>query len=129
MHMSSGGHAESSSDCAARPKARELGLTGYAVPIQSSLQLAAMSWQRPNIGSRVTREGHAPFWERPAVKFLRATRREPPSEPGTKCQILPTSREARRTGGEGGTVSPAACNLATSVKLREAAGSAAGAAA
>jgi hypothetical protein len=30
--------------------------------------------QRPNIGSRVTREGHARFWERPEVKFLRATR-------------------------------------------------------
>src|ERR1700756_1603868 len=34
-----------------------------------------MSWERPNIGSRVTREGHARFWERPEVKFLRATRR------------------------------------------------------
>jgi hypothetical protein len=33
-----------------------------------------VSWQRPNIGSRVTREGHARFWERPEVKFLRATR-------------------------------------------------------
>src|SRR2546429_8797312 len=33
-----------------------------------------MSWQRPNIGSRVTREGHARFWERPAVRLLRATR-------------------------------------------------------
>ena len=31
--------------------------------------------QRPNIGSRVTREGHARFWERPEVQFLRATRR------------------------------------------------------
>src|SRR6202047_5203875 len=36
--------------------------------------LDVMSWQRPNIGSRVTREGHARFWERPEVKFLRATR-------------------------------------------------------
>src|SRR6202035_4626470 len=36
--------------------------------------LDVMSWQRPNIGSRVTREGHARFWERPKVKFLRATR-------------------------------------------------------
>ena len=33
-----------------------------------------MPWQRLNIGSRVTREGHARFWERPEVKFLRATR-------------------------------------------------------
>ena len=32
--------------------------------------------QRPNIGSRVTREGHARFWERPEVKFLRATRHQ-----------------------------------------------------
>src|SRR6516162_4345953 len=31
--------------------------------------------QRSNIGSRVTREGHARFWERPEVQFLRATRR------------------------------------------------------
>jgi hypothetical protein len=30
--------------------------------------------QRSNIGSRVNREGHARFWERPEVKFLRATR-------------------------------------------------------
>jgi hypothetical protein len=37
-----------------------------------------MSWQRPNIGSRVTREGHARFWERPEVKFLRATRQTSP---------------------------------------------------
>jgi hypothetical protein len=33
-----------------------------------------MSWQRPNIASRVNREVHARFWERPEVKFLRATR-------------------------------------------------------
>src|SRR5947208_16862912 len=37
MPMSSGGHVESSSDCATRPRAREIGLTGYAVPIQPSL--------------------------------------------------------------------------------------------
>ena len=36
--------------------------------------LAAMLWQRPNIGSRVNREVHARFWERAEVKFLRATR-------------------------------------------------------
>ena len=32
--------------------------------------------RRPNIGSRVTRESHARFWERPEVKFLRATRHQ-----------------------------------------------------
>src|SRR5215469_12703545 len=36
--------------------------------------------QRSNIGSRVTREGHARFWERPGVKFLRATRQLQRSE-------------------------------------------------
>src|SRR5215467_11207425 len=39
MPMSFGGHVESSSDCATRPKAREIGLTGYAVPIQFSLHI------------------------------------------------------------------------------------------
>src|SRR5690348_17851440 len=39
MPMSSGGHVESSSDCATRPKAREIGLTGYAVPTQPSLHI------------------------------------------------------------------------------------------
>ena len=34
-----------------------------------------MSWQRPNIGSRVTREGHARFWERLGVQVPWATRR------------------------------------------------------
>src|SRR5262245_56171740 len=33
-----------------------------------------MSWQRPNIGSRMNREVHVRFWERPGVKVLRATR-------------------------------------------------------
>src|SRR6476660_6541560 len=32
MPMSSGGHVASSSDYATRPKAQEIGLTGYAVP-------------------------------------------------------------------------------------------------
>src|SRR5437867_13020432 len=39
MPMSSGGHVESLSDCATRPKAREIGLTGYVVPIQPSLHI------------------------------------------------------------------------------------------
>jgi hypothetical protein len=33
-----------------------------------------MSWQRLSIGSRVTREGHARFWERLGVRVPRATR-------------------------------------------------------
>ena len=57
-----------------------------------------MSWQRPNIGSRVTREGHARFWERPEVKFLRATRHDsehqsqrlPPSSRNTSIDAVHT---------------------------------------
>src|SRR5262249_1311090 len=37
MPMSSGGHVASSSECATRPKVRESGLTGYAVPTRRSL--------------------------------------------------------------------------------------------
>src|SRR4029450_2710657 len=36
--------------------------------------LGAMPWPRLNIGSRVTREGHARFWERLGVQFPCATR-------------------------------------------------------
>src|SRR6266702_8528020 len=37
MPMSSGGHVASSSECATRPKVREIGLTGYAVSTRRSL--------------------------------------------------------------------------------------------
>src|SRR5262245_43274750 len=36
-----------------------------------------MSWQLPNIGSRVNREVHARFCARPEVKFIMATRQTP----------------------------------------------------
>src|SRR5262249_36787738 len=36
--------------------------------------LAAMPWKRLNIGSRMNREVHVRFWERPEVRLLRATR-------------------------------------------------------
>ena len=39
-------------------------------------EATSFKMQRLNIGSRVTREGHARFWERPEVKFLRATRQK-----------------------------------------------------
>jgi len=53
---------------------RPLLLVGDFGALVSLRPLAAMSWQRPNIGSRVTREGHARFWEQPEVKVLRLTR-------------------------------------------------------
>ena len=43
---------------------------------KSIRSLAAMSWQRPNIGSRMNREVHVRVWERAEVKFLRATRQK-----------------------------------------------------
>ena len=58
--------------------------------------LATMSWQRPNIGSRVTREGHARFWERLGVKLPRATRHEyacqPPRRHGVSASVTGRNR-------------------------------------
>src|SRR5262245_22373477 len=53
--------------------------TGLVWPLSSGepaslCALGPMPWQRLNIGSRVTREGHARFWERLGVKVPRATR-------------------------------------------------------
>ncbi len=55
--------------------------------------VVAMPWKRPDIGSRVTREGHARFWERLRVKVPRATRH---FEKGSFRAYL--SRFAFRTG-------------------------------
>ena len=65
----------------APPDQRSKRLVRAAPPCQPNTlcSLVVMSWQRPNIGSRVTREGHARFWERPEVKFLRATRQSLPN--------------------------------------------------
>ena len=65
--------------------------------------------QRPNIGSRVTREGHARFWERPEVKFLRATRQIGSSPARGVERRLSDSRSGRwrRMGAfEAGSYSP-----------------------
>ena len=58
------------------------GLVCTAAPGKSGVlrPLVAMPWKRPDIGSRVTREGHARFWERLEVKVLRATRQFRPKE-------------------------------------------------
>jgi hypothetical protein len=57
---------------------RREGLVRSAAPRESSTlcPLAAMPWQRPNIGSRMNREVHVRFWERPRVKVPRATRQK-----------------------------------------------------
>src|SRR5262249_22639066 len=56
-----------------------------------------MSWQRPNIGSRVTREGHARFWERPEVKFLRATQHPRPRPAKPHAHARPLRPESDRS--------------------------------
>src|SRR5215467_8012895 len=72
--MSSAGRAVSSNGCVTKPKEREIGLTGCLCQSEALRSLAAMSWKRPNIGSRMNREVHVRFWERLEVKLLRATR-------------------------------------------------------
>jgi hypothetical protein len=79
--------AASSSGCAIRPRGTRLVLPAQSGEPPALRPLATMSWQRPNIGSRVNREVHARFWERLGVKLLRATRQ------------LPTSRTLSRTSG------------------------------
>src|SRR5215472_17029433 len=50
--------------------------TAALCKFQALCSLAAMSWKRPNNGSRMNREVHVRFWESPEVKVLRATRHE-----------------------------------------------------
>src|SRR5262249_15117371 len=54
-----------------------------------------MSWQRPNIGSRVNRQVHARFWERPEVKVLRATRHFRRSRPEPSWSAVIQQAEVR----------------------------------
>jgi integrase/recombinase XerD len=52
--------------------------------------LVVMPWQRPNNGSRMNREIHVRFWERPEVKVLRATRHlrsHPPQQDSTARSV------------------------------------------
>jgi hypothetical protein len=60
--------------CATRPRVQEIGLTGSAVPIQHSSLIGRYVMATAEHRSRVNREVHARFWERPEVKLLRATR-------------------------------------------------------
>src|SRR5712691_5403333 len=53
-----------------------------------------MPWQRPNIGSRMNREVHVRFWERPEVKVLRATRQSRTFQPRRSMSGLPPKAEA-----------------------------------
>src|SRR5262245_12314420 len=93
MPMSSGGHVESSSDCATRPKAREIGLTGYAVPIQPSL----------HIGRYVMApaEHREPCDSRGSRTVLGAPGGEIPSGDSTKSTVTSTTEHSRSTFNSG----------------------------
>src|SRR5215467_9876742 len=91
--MSSAGRAVSSNGCVTKPKEREIGLTGCLCQSEALRSLAAMSWKRPNIGSRMNREVHVRFWERLEMKLLRATRQVQPSRPRRhRVRYTPDSR-------------------------------------
>src|SRR5216683_6270088 len=64
----------------ASPNQRGAGLVCAAALCKSEAlrSLAAMSWKRPNNGSRMNREVHVRFWESPEVKVLQATRHQEP---------------------------------------------------
>ena len=56
------------------------GSTGCAEQRRGSSPTGRFVWQRPNIGSRVSREAHARFWEQPGV---RSSPRDLPCVPNT----------------------------------------------
>src|ERR1035437_3885037 len=67
------------------------GLVRSAAPRESNplCPLATMPRQRPNIGSRMNREVHVRFWERPRVKVPRATRQSRHSDHAPLTSGLP----------------------------------------
>src|ERR1035437_2614071 len=67
------------------------GLVRSAAPRESKTlcPLATMPRQRPNIGSRMNREVHVRFWERPRVKVPRATRQTRKSGDAITTSALP----------------------------------------
>jgi hypothetical protein len=72
--MSSGWHGASSSACATKPKAREIGSTGYAGPTQHSSFIGHYAMATTEHREPYQSRGSVRFWERPEVKLLRATR-------------------------------------------------------
>src|SRR5882672_11209461 len=75
--MSSAGRAASSSGCVGRPRGREIGLTGYAEPIQRSL---------PTGGSAMeTAEHREPYESRGSRTDLGAPGGETPPGDSTGC--------------------------------------------
>src|SRR5712672_1600966 len=106
MPMSSGGHVASSSECATKPKVREIGLTGYAVPTRRSLL----------IGHYVmaTAEHREPCDSRGSCTVLGAPSGETPPGDSSIASILACRRHVRLVGNRGNTPCPF-CRLKGSV--------------
>src|ERR1700756_5360993 len=80
MPMSSGGHVASSSGCATRPKAEEIGLTGYAEPNQHSSPIGRYVM--------ATVEHREPCDSRGSCTVLGVPGGEIPPGDSTKCEEL-----------------------------------------
>src|SRR6516225_4533405 len=97
--MSSAGRAASLSGCVGRPRGHETGLTATPSKSNTLRPLAALSWKRPNIGSRMNREVHVRIWERPEVRVLRATRRPTRVGRNAIARIMPLANGDRCISG------------------------------
>ena len=105
--MSYAGRAVNSNGCVTNQ--RSAGLVCAVALCQSKAlrSLAAVSWQRPNNGSRMNREVHVRFWESPEVKVLRATRHSAPSTFATAMEGLARIADA---GGARRSAKAATCS-------------------
>jgi hypothetical protein len=72
--MSSAGRAANLSGCVARPKAREIGLIGFAAQIRRSSPTGSYVMETAEHREPCDSRGSCTVWERAEVKFLRATR-------------------------------------------------------
>src|SRR5215472_1109395 len=99
MPMSSGGRVASSRDCATRPKAQEIGLTGYAAPTPRSLHIGhyvmATAEHREPCDSRGSCTvlgapgGEIPPGDSTLAVIRSSCRNERPARP-SECHRIPT---------------------------------------
>src|ERR1700722_16927541 len=72
--MSSAGRAANSNGCDSKPKEHATGLIGFAAQIRRSSLIGSCAMETAGHREPWESEGHARIWERPGVRFLRATR-------------------------------------------------------
>src|ERR1700730_2283914 len=93
MLTSSGGYAASSSGCVTRPRAREIGSTGYAGPTQHSLLIGRYVM--------ATAEHREPCDSRGSCTVLRAPGGEIPPGDSTSPAVPARQRRGRSTSRSG----------------------------